>query len=48
MGKYKMAWIKVFKNSSYFSRFQVPRRRRVEGKTNFKNRLRLVKQAKNK
>ena len=44
----KMGYVKVVKNSSYFSRFQVKYRRRREGKTDYRARLRLVKQDKNK
>ena len=38
----------VLKSSSYYSRFQVKYRRRREGKTDYRNRLRLCTQDKNK
>lgn len=38
----------VVKNSAYFSRFQVKYKRRRAGKTDYRARLRLVKQDKNK
>jgi len=41
-------FVKVVKNRSYFSRFQVKWRRRREGKTDYKRRRRLVAQDKNK
>ncbi|NJA60477.1 hypothetical protein HC023_31735, partial [Streptomyces sp. NEAU-H3] len=44
----KMGYVKVVKTSPYFSRFQVKYRRRREGKTDYRARLRLVKQDKNK
>lgn len=37
-----------YKSSSYFSRFQVKYRRRRAGKTDYRARLRLIKQSKNK
>ncbi|PNW73166.1 hypothetical protein CHLRE_14g621450v5 [Chlamydomonas reinhardtii] len=43
-----MGYVKVIKTSPYFSRFQVKYRRRREGKTDYRARLRLVKQDKNK
>jgi len=43
-----MAFLKVLKNQAYFKRFQVQRRRRREGKTDFKARVKMIKQAKNK
>ncbi|GIL83351.1 hypothetical protein Vretimale_11298 [Volvox reticuliferus] len=43
-----MGYVKVVKTSAYFSRFQVKYRRRREGKTDYRARLRLVKQDKNK
>jgi len=43
-----MAYIKVIKTNSYYSRFQVKYRRRREGKTDYRARLRLVTQDKNK
>lgn len=44
----KMGYVKVVKNSAYFSRFQVKYKRRRSGKTDYRARLRLVKQDKNK
>jgi len=38
----------VLKSSTYFSRFQVKYRRRRQGKTDYRARLRLVRQDKNK
>mmetsp|Transcript_33226 Transcript_33226/g.73479 ORF Transcript_33226/g.73479 Transcript_33226/m.73479 type:complete len:296 (+) Transcript_33226:53-940(+) len=43
-----MGYVKVVKNSAYFSRYQVKYRRRRDGKTDYRARLRLVKQDKNK
>ncbi|KDD76608.1 ribosomal L18p/L5e [Helicosporidium sp. ATCC 50920] len=43
-----MPAMKVVKNSSYYSRYQVKYRRRREGKTDYRARLRLVTQDKNK
>lgn len=43
-----MAYVKVVKTSPYYSRFQVKYRRRRAGKTDYRARLRLVKQDKNK
>jgi len=43
-----MAFIKVLKNSAYFKRFQVAKRRRREGKTDYKARRKMVRQDKNK
>ncbi|KAJ9108694.1 hypothetical protein QFC21_000014 [Naganishia friedmannii] len=43
-----MPFVKVQKNSAYFSRFQVKPRRRREGKTDYYARKRLISQAKNK
>lgn len=43
-----MPFVKVVKDSSYFSRYQVKYRRRREGKTDYYARKRLVTQAKNK
>jgi len=43
-----MGFIKVVKNKAYFKRYQVQFRRRREGKTDYKARAILVKQAKNK
>lgn len=43
-----MVFIKVVKNKSYFKRFQVKYRRRREGKTDYKQRQKLVTQDKTK
>jgi len=43
-----MAFVKVLKNTSYFKRFQVKKRRRREGKTDYKARRKMVRQDKNK
>jgi len=43
-----MAFVKLLKNKAYFRKFQVPRRRRREGKTDFKARRKMVRQDKNK
>jgi ribosomal protein L18 len=43
-----MPFVKVQKNKAYFSRFQVKFRRRREGKTDYRQRKRLVCQDKNK
>ncbi|KAL7576737.1 hypothetical protein ACA910_005654 [Epithemia clementina (nom. ined.)] len=43
-----MPFVKIIKNKAYFSRFQVKFRRRREGKTDYRQRKRLVCQAKNK
>jgi large subunit ribosomal protein L5e len=43
-----MPFVKLQKNSAYFSRYQVKPRRRREGKTDYYARKRLVAQAKNK
>lgn len=43
-----MAFVKVLKNTAFFKRFQVQRRRRREGKTDYKARIKMVKQDKNK
>jgi large subunit ribosomal protein L5e len=43
-----MTYIRLSKTSSYFSRFQVKYRRRREGKTDYRARLSLVTQDKNK
>lgn len=43
-----MALVKVLKNVAYFKRFQVKRRRRREGKTDYKARVKMVRQDKNK
>eukprot|EP00992_Anisonema_acinus_P015630 TRINITY_DN9825_c0_g1_i1.p1 TRINITY_DN9825_c0_g1~~TRINITY_DN9825_c0_g1_i1.p1 ORF type:complete len:263 (+),score=73.43 TRINITY_DN9825_c0_g1_i1:66-854(+) len=43
-----MVFVKVLKSSTYFSRFQVKWRRRREGKTNYRRRIRMVSQFKNK
>mmetsp|Transcript_110781 Transcript_110781/g.357562 ORF Transcript_110781/g.357562 Transcript_110781/m.357562 type:complete len:316 (+) Transcript_110781:83-1030(+) len=43
-----MAFVKVLKNKAYFKRYQVQRRRRREGKTDYRARRKMVAQAKNK
>eukprot|EP00972_Heterocapsa_arctica_P043387 6402777-Heterocapsa_arctica.AAC.1 len=43
-----MAFLKILKNTAYFKRFQVAKRRRREGKTDFKARRKMVKQDKSK
>jgi len=43
-----MAFVKVLKNTAYFKRFQVAKRRRREGKTDFYARRKMVRQDKNK
>ena len=43
-----MVFVKVQKSKAYFSRYQVKFRRRREGKTDYRQRKRLVCQAKNK
>jgi large subunit ribosomal protein L5e len=43
-----MAFVKVLKNKSYFKRYQVQKRRRREGKTDYKARRIMTKQDKNK
>eukprot|EP00775_Hariotina_reticulata_P003063 gene3063-3343_t len=43
-----MGYVKVVKTSPYYSRFQVKYRRRREGKTDYRARLRLITQDKNK
>jgi large subunit ribosomal protein L5e len=43
-----MGYVKIVKTSSYFSRYQVKYKRRRQGKTDYRARLRLVKQDKNK
>ena len=43
-----MAFVKVLKNAAYFKRFQVARRRRREGKTDYHARRKMVRQDKNK
>jgi len=43
-----MGFIKVVKNKAYYKRFQVKKRRRREGKTDFAARTAMVKQDKNK
>jgi len=41
-----MAFVKVLKNTAYFKRFQVAKRRRREGKTDFKARKKMIRQDK--
>ncbi|CAE8587277.1 unnamed protein product [Polarella glacialis] len=43
-----MAFVKILKNTAYFKRFQVPKRRRRQGKTDFHARRKMVRQDKNK
>ncbi|KIY93440.1 60S ribosomal protein L5 [Monoraphidium neglectum] len=43
-----MGYVKVLKTSAYFSRYQVKYRRRRQGKTDYRARLRLCTQDKNK
>eukprot|EP00930_Biecheleria_cincta_P084760 TRINITY_DN741_c0_g1_i3.p1 TRINITY_DN741_c0_g1~~TRINITY_DN741_c0_g1_i3.p1 ORF type:complete len:313 (-),score=89.61 TRINITY_DN741_c0_g1_i3:74-1012(-) len=43
-----MAFVKVLKTAAYFKRFQVARRRRREGKTDYYARRKMVRQDKNK
>jgi large subunit ribosomal protein L5e len=43
-----MAFVKVLKNTAFFKRFQVQKRRRREGKTDFQARRKMVRQDKNK
>jgi len=43
-----MAFAKVLKNKAFFKRFQVQRRRRREGKTDYKARVKMVRQDRNK
>lgn len=39
-----MAFVKVLKNAAYFKRFQVAKRRRREGKTDYHARRKMVRQ----
>jgi len=43
-----MGFLKVVKNKSFFKRYQCKKRRRQQGKTDYKQRRNMVKQAKNK
>eukprot|EP00406_Dinophysis_acuminata_P002712 CAMPEP_0179232984 /NCGR_PEP_ID=MMETSP0797-20121207/12138_1 /TAXON_ID=47934 /ORGANISM="Dinophysis acuminata, Strain DAEP01" /LENGTH=313 /DNA_ID=CAMNT_0020940115 /DNA_START=59 /DNA_END=1000 /DNA_ORIENTATION=+ len=43
-----MAFVKVLKNKAFFKRYQVQRRRRREGKTDFQARQRMIRQDKYK
>jgi large subunit ribosomal protein L5e len=43
-----MAFVKVLKNKAFFKRFQVKKRRRLQGKTDFFARKKMVRQDKNK
>jgi len=43
-----MAFVKVLKNKAFFKRFQVKRRRRREGKTDYRARTKMVRQDRNK
>merc|ERR1719359_789012 len=46
--KAKKSLVKVLKNKSYFKRYQVQKRRRRQGKTDFQARRKMIKQDKNK
>eukprot|EP00406_Dinophysis_acuminata_P057643 CAMPEP_0179289408 /NCGR_PEP_ID=MMETSP0797-20121207/41288_1 /TAXON_ID=47934 /ORGANISM="Dinophysis acuminata, Strain DAEP01" /LENGTH=42 /DNA_ID= /DNA_START= /DNA_END= /DNA_ORIENTATION= len=41
-----MAFVKVLKNKAFFKRYQVKKRRRREGKTDFQARRRMIRQDK--
>lgn len=43
-----MVFVKLIKNVAFFKRFQVKRRRRREGKTDYKARVKMVQQDRNK
>jgi len=43
-----MVFVKVLKNKAFFTRYQVKKKRRREGKTDFKARRKMVRQDKNK
>jgi large subunit ribosomal protein L5e len=43
-----MVFVKILKNVAFFKRYQVKRRRRREGKTDFKARVKMVRQDRNK
>uniref|UniRef100_A0A2P2MT87 Uncharacterized protein MANES_05G131600 n=1 Tax=Rhizophora mucronata TaxID=61149 RepID=A0A2P2MT87_RHIMU len=43
-----MAFVKAQKTKAYFKRFQVKFKRRREGKTDYRARIRLINQDKNK
>lgn len=43
-----MGFVKVIKNKAYFKRYQVKFRRRREGKTDYQQRHKLIRQSKNK
>jgi len=43
-----MAFVKVIKNKAFYKRYQVQKRRRREGKTDFQARRKMVRQDKNK
>jgi len=43
-----MAFVKILKNKSYYKRYQVQKRRRREGKTDFQARRKMIRQDKNK
>lgn len=43
-----MAFVKILKNKAFFKRYQVKKRRRREGKTDYRARRKMVSQAKNK
>merc|ERR1719478_1488770 len=46
--KKKGSLVKVLKNKSYFKRYQVQKRRRRQGKTDFQARRKMIRQDKNK
>jgi len=43
-----MAFVKILKNKSYYKRYQVQKRRRRQGKTDFQARRKMIRQDKNK
>jgi len=43
-----MAFVKILKNKSFYKRYQVQKRRRREGKTDFQARRKMIRQDKNK
>ena len=43
-----MPFVKLIKNKAYFKRYQVKYKRRREGKTDYRQRKRLITQDKNK
>eukprot|EP01039_Chlorochromonas_danica_P009013 gene9013-9947_t len=48
LAQIKMPFVKVVKNKAYFKTFQVKLRRRREGRTDYRQRLKLITQDKNK